>query len=51
MLLSNIRAETANVEKYTETASISGVDVLSNVGGQTGLWIGLSFLSLMEMIK
>ncbi|CAF4410788.1 unnamed protein product, partial [Adineta steineri] len=23
----------------------------SNVGGQTGLWIGISFLSLMELAE
>ena len=43
--------ETGRIEESKETASMSGVDVLSNVGGQTGLWIGISFLSLMEMIE
>ncbi|CAF4364384.1 unnamed protein product, partial [Rotaria sordida] len=32
-------------------ASISGIDVLSNVGGHTGLWIGVSFLSIMEFVE
>jgi hypothetical protein len=27
------------------------VDLLSNVGGQTGLWIGVSFLALMELVE
>ncbi len=34
--------EPTRVEAYTEDASISGVDLLSNVGGHTGLWIGIS---------
>ena len=46
-----IALETGRIENYTETASMSGVDVLSNVGGQTGLWIGISFLSLMEFFE
>lgn len=47
----NIVCETTRVETYTEAASISPVDLLSNIGGQTGLWIGISFLSLMELIE
>lgn len=47
----DIVCETSRVEVYTEDASISGGDLLSNVGGQTGLWIGISFLSLMELIE
>ncbi|CAF2515109.1 unnamed protein product [Rotaria sp. Silwood2] len=39
------------IENYTQTATMSAVDVLSNVGGQTGLWIGVSFLSLMELAE
>lgn len=39
------------VENYTQAVSITGVDVLSNVGGHTGLWIGISFLSLMEFVE
>jgi hypothetical protein len=30
---------------------MTSVDVLSNVGGQTGLWIGVSFLSIMELAE
>ncbi|CAF0841505.1 unnamed protein product [Rotaria sp. Silwood1] len=43
--------ESTQVENYTQQASLSPVDVLSNVGGQTGLWIGISFLSVMEFIE
>lgn len=39
------------VENYTTEPSMSAVDVISNVGGQTGLWIGISFLSVMELIE
>ena len=39
------------VENSTQTATIGLVDVLSNLGGQTGLWIGISFLSIMEVIE
>jgi hypothetical protein len=42
---------TTVVETYTESASINFVDLISNVGGQTGLWIGISFLSLMELVE
>ena len=38
-------------ENYTQAATLTTVDVLSNVGGQTGLWIEISFLSLMEFIE
>ena len=39
------------VDNYSETAAITGVDVMSNVGGHTGLWIGISFLSVMELVE
>ena len=39
------------VDNYTEQASMNPVDVLSNIGGQTGLWIGVSFLSIMELVE
>ncbi len=47
----DIVCETTRVESYTQQASLSAVDVISNVGGQTGLWIGISFLSLMEFAE
>ena len=43
--------ETNVVENNTQSARIGFVDVLSNIGGHTGLWIGISFLSLMEFIE
>ena len=46
-----IICESSLVENYTQDPSLSAVDVLSNVGGQTGLWIGISFLSLMEFTE
>ncbi|CAM4896408.1 unnamed protein product [Rotaria socialis] len=43
--------ETVRTELYSQQASLGPVDVLSNVGGQTGLWIGISFLSVMEIAE
>ncbi|UJR36542.1 hypothetical protein I4U23_029262 [Adineta vaga] len=43
--------ETTRTEVYSQQATISPVDVISNVGGHTGLWIGISFLSLMEIAE
>ena len=47
----NVERESLLVENYTQQATLGAVDVLSNVGGQTGLWIGISFLSLMEVAE
>lgn len=47
----SIVRETNIVENSTQTATLGIVDVLSNIGGQTGLWIGISFLSLMEFAE
>ena len=46
-----VQCESLTVEHYNQTASISLVALLSNIGGQTGLWIGISFLSLMELVE
>ena len=43
--------ETTIVENSTQKAQLGIVDILSNIGGQTGLWIGISFLSIMEFIE
>ena len=47
----NVQCESLFVEYFNQTASITLVDVLSNIGGQTGLWIGVSFLSMMEVVE
>ena len=39
------------VENLTQESTMKFVDVLSNVGGHTGLWIGISFLSIMEFVE
>lgn len=46
-----ILRESTLVEVSREEASMRPVDLLSNVGGQTGLWIGMSFLSLVEFVE
>ncbi|CAF3383250.1 unnamed protein product [Rotaria sp. Silwood1] len=43
--------DTTRTDLYSEQPTLDPVDVLSNVGGQTGLWIGISFLSLMEIAE
>lgn len=47
----NVECEGTLVENLSQRPSVTGLDVLSGVGGQTGLWIGLSFLSLMEIVE
>ena len=46
-----VACETVVVENNTQSATVTLVDVLSNIGGQTGLWIGISVLSIMELIE
>lgn len=50
LALSVVR-ETTTIENITQSAQLTIVDVISNIGGQTGLWIGISFLSIMEFIE
>ncbi|CAF3449650.1 unnamed protein product [Rotaria sp. Silwood2] len=47
----SIIQETSIIENNTQSAQLSVVDVLSNIGGQTGLWVGISLLSIMELIE
>ncbi|CAF0822138.1 unnamed protein product [Adineta ricciae] len=46
-----IMCESIQVENYTQEASLNAAGVLSNVGGLSGLWIGVSFLSIMEFVE
>lgn len=46
-----IVSESARIEIFQDVPTIGPVDLLSNIGGQTGLWIGVSFLALMEIIE
>lgn len=43
--------ETTRVDIFEQNPSISPVDLISNIGGHTGLWIGISFLSLLELVE
>ena len=47
----SVECESTNVDNYNQSASLTVMDVLANVGGQSGLWIGISFLSLMEVVE
>ena len=47
----NVILETDIVERNIQTAMLTMVNAISNVGGQTGLWIGISFLSVIELIE
>ncbi|CAF1134827.1 unnamed protein product [Rotaria sp. Silwood1] len=39
------------VENNTQTAVLGIVEILSNIGGQISLWIGISFILIMKVIK
>ena len=47
----DVLQQTTIVEMNIQAATLAPVDLLSNIGGLTGLWIGVSFLSLMELIE
>lgn len=47
----SIVRETHLVENNIQRPSLKLIDVLSNIGGQTGLWLGISFLSIMEIFE
>ncbi|CAF1331203.1 unnamed protein product [Rotaria sp. Silwood1] len=50
-LIVNVISESHIIETNTQISSLGIVDVISNIGGHTGLWIGISFLSIMEFIE
>jgi hypothetical protein len=39
------------VTNNRQKSALTFIDLLSNVGGHSGLWIGVSFLSIMEVIE
>lgn len=47
----NVVRETNVLEKNVQSGTMSLVDVLSSIGGHCGLWVGISFLSIMEVIE
>ncbi|CAF0987730.1 unnamed protein product [Rotaria sp. Silwood1] len=46
-----VALETITIENNTQTSVLGVVDIISNIGGQCGLWIGISFLSIFELIE
>lgn len=44
----NVYFETANIEHFTTTSAYSVVALLSDIGGQLGLFLGVSVVSMME---
>ena len=46
-----ILTASTRVEKYIQQPAVGLGDLISNIGGQTGLWIGISFLSLFELLE
>ncbi|CAF1179270.1 unnamed protein product [Rotaria magnacalcarata] len=44
-------SESSFIETYTQTPTFRPFDIFSNVGGLSSLWIGVSFLTIMEFIE
>jgi hypothetical protein len=51
MLYLKFHVKQYKVEDYTRHALNSGIDVLSNIGEQTGLCIEIRFLSIMALVQ
>ncbi|XP_077992375.1 epithelial sodium channel subunit alpha-like [Glandiceps talaboti] len=47
----NIYYEEFNFEAITESPKYEEEDLLSDLGGQLGLWIGMSFISVFEFLE
>ncbi|CAI4221198.1 unnamed protein product [Auanema sp. JU1783] len=48
-LLLQVYFETLKYEKYTEKPSYGLSDIVNDLGGQAGLWLGLSVISVVEV--
>ncbi|CAF3509564.1 unnamed protein product [Rotaria socialis] len=44
-------SESSLIETYTQTPTLQPFDIFSNVGGLSSPWIGVSFLTIMELIE
>ena len=50
-LIVSVVRESSLVETNSQKAALGLVDILASIGGQSGLWIGISFLSLIEVME
>ncbi len=48
VVLVNVYFESANVETFTTTSAYTAVALLSDIGGQLGLFLGVSVISMLE---
>ncbi|CAD6186175.1 unnamed protein product [Caenorhabditis auriculariae] len=48
-LIIQVFFETLSYELYTESASYGVSDIINDLGGQAGLWLGLSVISVVEV--
>ena len=46
----NIYFDDASVIEYREVKASTISDLLSNIGGTCGLWVGISFITLIEFV-
>lgn len=46
-----VMCQTSIIETLNQEPTMNGITVLSNIGGHSGLWIGISLLSIMEFIE
>ncbi|CAH1779882.1 unnamed protein product [Owenia fusiformis] len=47
----NVYLYDTNVVKITETKDYTGIQLISDVGGQLGLWLGISIITLTEVFE
>lgn len=51
ILAVEISASPDVTEVLTETPVYTWVDLISSIGGQTGLWIGVSMINIVEILE